>query len=72
MGGIMTTVNDSTLPSLKAQERNAPPRSRWMLRDIVVGIGLSFSAGLGPIFSLTASPRLRFIFSNSTHPAHAG
>lgn len=68
LSAIVSNVNDSTLSALQAKERAAQDSSYWMLRDVVVGIGLSFTAGLGPIYHISAAPRIRFCFSNSTHP----
>ncbi|HEY8278614.1 MAG TPA: hypothetical protein VIH99_03255 [Bdellovibrionota bacterium] len=59
------TVHDSTLPTLASQQATA---SGWLLRDVAVGIGFALEVGLGPIWSTTIAPRVRFVFSNSTSP----
>jgi len=61
---VVMTVHESTLPALQTQEK----KSRWMLRDVVVGLGLSISAGIGPIWKATVSSAIQLCYSNSTHP----
>jgi len=61
---VIMTVHESTLPALRAQEK----KSRWMLRDVVVGLGMSVSAGIGPIWKATVSTAIKLCYSNSTHP----
>ena len=68
LSAIVSNVNDSTLSALQSKERAAQDSSYWMLRDVVVGIGLTITAGLGPIYHISAAPRIRFCSSNSTHP----
>jgi len=64
---VINNVNQSTLLTLQRQDANQG-KSSWMLRDVCIGLGFSFEIGLGPIWSLTAAPRVRLGFSNSTHP----
>jgi hypothetical protein len=63
---IVTDMHDSAKPVLERQKK----RPGWMLRHVAVGVGVSATVGLGPIYSLTAKPRIRMVFSNSTHPEH--
>ena len=65
---VVTTIQDSTLIAIENKERIDGSVSDWLLRDVVVGIGLNLTAGLGPIYHVTAAPRIRACFSNSTHP----
>jgi hypothetical protein len=63
------SVSRSTLATLESRDKaDLAKETYWMLRDVCVGLGLNFSIGLGPIWSLSAAPRVRFGFSNSTHP----
>ena len=64
----ITTIHDSTLSALEAREQNSSEAPEWMLRDVSVGIGLNFTAGLGPLYNISVAPRVRMCFSNSTHP----
>jgi hypothetical protein len=69
LGRILTTVHDSALSALDEHERASSDRlPELMLRDVCVGVGLNFTIGLGPIYSVSAAPRVRMTFSNSTHP----
>ncbi len=66
---LVGRVGASTLAALEAHEKtDAAKDTYWMLRDVCVGLGLNFSLGLGPIWSISAAPRVRLGFSNSTHP----
>ena len=67
VGDVINSVNDSTIQTLQKQDSGAFV-PYWMLRDVCVGLGFTFSAGLGPIWSMTAAPRVRLGYSNSTHP----
>ena len=62
--GVMQTFHDSALPALSSTEAN----NNWMLRVVLVGVGVNTSFGLGPIFSIGAAPRVRLLFTNSTDP----
>jgi hypothetical protein len=80
MHDTLLTVQDSMLSSLNSAEHSqgrtrdfaetfdAAPSPYWMLRTLVVGVAASVNAGLGPIFSVSATPRIRLIFTNSTDP----
>lgn len=69
-GTLLDKVNGSTVAALEAREKtSAPSKSAyWLLRDVCVGLGVTLTAGLGPIWSVSAAPRVRLGFSNSTHP----
>lgn len=69
LSDIVSTVHDSALSALGRQSSSSTAADTvWMLRDVVIGVGVTFSAGLGPIYSVTAAPRIRLCYSNSTHP----
>jgi len=73
LNSAITSVHDSILPALEAQasgSRFADGGKTWQLRTIGVGVGLTGEIGLGPIISLSLSPRLRLVFTNSTDPAY--
>lgn len=57
-------VHESTLSTLQSQ----PKSTRWMLRDVIIGIGFSLNSDLGPIWKVTAESTVRLCYSNSTHP----
>ena len=62
---LVAATQESVMPALKA----ARERQGWKLRTVVVGVGLNASLGLGPIFTLNATPRFRLGFSNNNDPA---
>ena len=65
-----SAVHKSALPTLAAR-REAPAEIRtWRLRTLGVGVGLTGTLGLGPIVTLSASPRLILVFTNSKHPIY--
>ena len=71
LSALVTTLHDSTLSVLQSRTKSsmpAGPKTQWMLRDVCVGVGTNFSAGLSHIWSVSFAPRVRFGFSNSTHP----
>jgi hypothetical protein len=74
LGQLITTINSSTLSALQSRENSGvqsatpAPKIVWMLRDVTVGLGTQLSAGLSHIWSVSFAPRVRFGFSNSTHP----
>ncbi len=57
-------VNESTSIAL----RTSPQDQSGKLRTVAVGLGFNVTLGLGPALSIGASPRIRFIFSNSRAP----
>ncbi|MDZ4661407.1 MAG: hypothetical protein SGJ18_07270 [Pseudomonadota bacterium] len=59
MTGLIDSVNKSTIKVL--EEKEAKP---FMLRTVVVGVGLKFEAGFGPFAKASAEPKVRFVFSN--------
>jgi hypothetical protein len=59
MEAVMATVSDSVLPALAS--RGAA--RAWALKTVVVGIGVGFEVGLGPIIKLKATPRFRLAFA---------
>jgi len=68
----LSAVNTSIRPALNEkvlQIKESSPKS-WSLRTIGVGVGLKGEIGLGPIFSISLSPRLRLIFTNSVDPIY--
>ncbi len=43
---------------------NRHNRTPWKMRTFVVGMGVSFEIGIGPIVKMSFVPRARLIFSN--------
>ena len=71
MSSASSAVHDSVVAVLdEHSERQAKAGQRWTLQTIGVGLGLTGQIGLGPLVSITASPRVRFIFSNSKSPVY--
>jgi hypothetical protein len=70
MAATFSAVHRSLLPSLALRIEPAPKQKAWRLRALGVGLGLSGSIGLGPIISVTASPKLRLVFTNSANPVY--
>ncbi len=76
----LSAVNTSIRPALSEKsaqpERTSPAtgpttgQKSWNLRTIGVGVGLKGEIGLGPLFSVSLSPRLRLIFTNSVEPIY--
>jgi hypothetical protein len=68
----LSAVNSSIRPALSEKVALPNPSSQktWNLRTIGVGVGLKGEIGLGPIFSISLSPRLRLIFTNSVDPIY--
>ncbi|MEO5971555.1 MAG: hypothetical protein ABIQ95_16645 [Bdellovibrionia bacterium] len=60
-----TSIDDTTLPVLKKRETHSP----WLLRTVVIGIGVTTQVGIGP-FQIGALPRFRMIFTNSSDPTN--
>jgi hypothetical protein len=52
-----------------APAAGADSQNPWILRTVVVGMGVSGTIGLGPIIQLTATPRFRVGFTNSSDVA---
>lgn len=64
MKEIATSVHESAMPALLQHSRG----HYWMLRTLVIGVGLQLDAGLGPILSITTKPRFRLVYTNSSAP----
>lgn len=64
---VISSLTKSTHKVLREQPAKAP-EGDWFLRNVIVGVGLNFSAGFGPILKVSAAPRVRLCFSNSTQP----
>ena len=68
---LMNTINASTLSAIQNREQNATqaaPKTVWMLRDVTVGLGTQLTVGISHIWSMSFAPRVRFGYSDSTHP----
>jgi hypothetical protein len=63
-----STVHESAISALESQKQD--PHSSWTLQTIGIGVGLCLQAGLGPIYSVSGSGRIRFVFSNALNPVY--
>jgi hypothetical protein len=70
MSAVFSAVRDSVEPELESQSSRMPSRRRWELRTLAVGCAVTAQIGLGPIFNISATPRLRLIFTNTTSPVY--
>jgi hypothetical protein len=64
-----SAIHRAALPSLAAHREPATTEATWRLRALGVGVGLNGNFGLGPIVSVSASPRLILVFTNSSQPS---
>lgn len=65
LGELLSSVSDSTMPVLQ----DLPESKKWGLRTVLVGLGLNMEAGIEPILKVSASPKLKVVFSNSKKPS---
>jgi hypothetical protein len=63
-GAAALTVYDSLMPVLNKEE---PKPSKWGLRVLGVGIGVTAEFGIGPV-KVGVIPKMRFIFTNHSNP----
>jgi hypothetical protein len=71
VAAVVNTVQGSITPTLEAEDvSTAVATPKWSLRTIAVGCTITSQIGLGPIWSISPSARLRIIFSNSTSPVY--
>lgn len=68
IGAAFSSVQDSITPALDAH--SSQRKSAWSVRTIAVGIAVNAQVGIGPIFSVSATPHLRLIYSNSKSPVY--
>lgn len=59
-------VEESTMQALVQKTEQSKP---FMLRSVVVGLGLNMEIKLGPIIKFGALPRFRVGFSNAKEPS---
>jgi hypothetical protein len=62
---LVEATQQSAMPALQALKE----KQGWKLRTVLVGVGVSLGAGLGPILQVNATPRFRLAFSNNSDPA---
>lgn len=63
--GIIS-VQESTIPIL---QKRGESKKGWMLRSVIVGLGIQMEIKLGPIVKFGVLPRFRIGFSNSRDPS---
>lgn len=59
MERVMSSVSGSVLPALESHG----DRGDWKLRAVLVGLGVSFEAGLGPILGVAAKSKFELVFT---------
>jgi hypothetical protein len=64
-----STIQDSLLPVLEAHSAAVQP-SPWEVQTIGVGLGATMQAGLGPIWNVSAAPRVRLVFTRGLNPVY--
>lgn len=62
----LTGVEKSTLQALSKQQDKGKP---WLLRSVVVGVGVNAEVMLGPLVKFGVLPRFRLGFSNAKEPS---
>ena len=67
---IAGSIHNSVLVALKSHNQEAVNKPSWELQTIGVGVGVNAQIGLGPIWNVNITPRLRLIYSNSTNPIY--
>jgi hypothetical protein len=70
VAAIVNMVQDSIADSLVSEDATPVASPKWSLRTVAVGCTITSQIGLGPIWSISPSARLRVIFSNSTSPVY--
>jgi hypothetical protein len=65
LGAVVTAMHDSASEALMARST----RKGWSLRTFVLGVGVGFEVGLGPIIKMKATPKFRLAFTNQKEPA---
>ncbi len=61
----LSTTADSVQKSAIQGLSKSRLTPRWLLREMVFGIGINAQVGIGP-FKIGAYPEIRFVFSNTT------
>lgn len=62
----VVSLQEATLPIL---EQKSQTSTDWMLRSVVVGLGVRIDIGLGNLIRFGIIPRFRLAFSNHKEPA---
>ncbi len=62
----LVNVEQSTMQALA---KKSDQKKKWMLRTVIIGIGINMEVKLGPIWKMGVLPRFRVIFSNAKDPA---
>ncbi len=66
---LQTAIQSVQESTTKAIQRQSSQVSNWMLRTVVVGIGVNMEIKVGPIIKLGALPRFRIAFTNAVEPS---
>jgi hypothetical protein len=59
---------ESSDQAIKPALEESVKKSSWSLSTVVVGLGLKGEAGVGPVLTISVSPRFRLAYSNSPKP----
>lgn len=64
----LTSVNQSMIPVLEKRRSAEPSSAPMVLNSLGVGLNLAAQIGLGPLLSITVSPQLRLVYTDSDNP----
>jgi hypothetical protein len=64
----LSSIQDSLLPVLETH--NTDHSLPWTVQTIGVGLGANAQAGLGPVWSISAAPRVRLVFTRGLNPIY--
>jgi len=67
---VFSAVQDSLIPKLNTPQISEVLPGPLEMRTLAIGIGLTGLIGLGPIFHMSLTPKIRLVFSNSKAPVY--
>lgn len=70
VGNLTSAVKDVNGAAIQAiTARSEKEGGKWLLRSVVVGVGVNAEAGVGPILRVGVLPRFRLGFSYAREPS---
>jgi hypothetical protein len=70
MNSVLASVQDSLSPVLASHSKNEALAPAWELRNVSIGVTFTGTLGLGPVWSLSGTGRLRLVYSDSLNPVY--